>query len=106
MAAAVAARKLGRPVRVMLDRDEDMLMTGHRNPFMAKYRVGFNKDGIIKAVDVDIVSFDEFDPFVVYFYQFMGALHASFTGQNNLFNASHHFFSFLPKEIKGLTPKK
>ncbi len=56
MAAAVAARKLGRPVRVMLDRDEDMLMTGHRNPFMAKYRVGFNNDGIIKAVDVDLVS--------------------------------------------------
>ena len=57
MAAAVAARKLGRPVRVMLDRDEDMLMTGHRNPFMAKYKVGFNKDGIIKAVDVDLVRF-------------------------------------------------
>ena len=57
MAAAVAAAKLGRPVRVMLDRDEDMLMTGHRNPFYAKYKVGFNNDGLIKAVDVNFVSF-------------------------------------------------
>ena len=56
MAAAVAAAKLGRPVRVMLDRDEDMLMTGHRNPFYAKYKVGFNNDGTVKAVDVDYVS--------------------------------------------------
>ena len=57
MAAAVAAAKLGRPVRVMLDRDEDMLITGHRNPFYAKYKVGFNNDGLIKAVDVNFVSF-------------------------------------------------
>jgi xanthine dehydrogenase molybdopterin-binding subunit B len=57
MAAAVAAAKLGRPVRVMLDRDEDMLMTGHRNPYYAKYKVGFNNDGIIKAVDIVFVSF-------------------------------------------------
>jgi xanthine dehydrogenase molybdopterin-binding subunit B len=56
MAAAVVAAKLGRSVRVMLDRDEDMLMTGHRNPFMAKYKVGFNNDGVVKAVDVSYVS--------------------------------------------------
>ena len=96
MAAAVAARKLGRPVRVMLDRDEDMLMTGHRNPFMAKYRVGFNKDGIIKAVDVDIVSFDEFASFVVYFDQQRGTLHALFASQKHLFSVSHLSLSFQP----------
>ena len=101
MAAAVAARKVGRPVRVMLDRDEDMLMTGHRNPFMAKYRVGFNKDGIIKAVDVDIVSFEEFQPFDVYFDQQTGAVHASFTSQNHLFGVSHLSLSFHPKRKKG-----
>ena len=55
MAAAVAAKKLGRPVRVMLDRDEDMLMTGHRNPFFGKYKVGFNKEGIVKAASVEFV---------------------------------------------------
>ena len=55
MAAAVAAKKLGRPVRVMLDRDEDMLMTGHRNPFLGKYKVGFNNEGIVKAASVEFV---------------------------------------------------
>ena len=33
---AVAAEKLGRPVRIMLDRDEDMLITGHRHSFLSK----------------------------------------------------------------------
>jgi len=33
LAAAVAAQKLNRPVRYMLDRDEDMLMSGHRFTF-------------------------------------------------------------------------
>ena len=28
-----------RPVRCMLDRDEDMAMTGHRHPYSTKYRV-------------------------------------------------------------------
>jgi aldehyde oxidase len=55
MVAAVAAAKHGRPVRVMLDRDEDMLLTGHRNPFLGKFKIGFNNDGIIKAADVDFV---------------------------------------------------
>ena len=36
---AVAAEKLGRPVRIMLDRDEDMLITGHRHSFLSRYRV-------------------------------------------------------------------
>lgn len=33
--------RLKRPVRCMLDRDEDMLITGGRHPFYAKYKVGF-----------------------------------------------------------------
>eukprot|EP00158_Paraphelidium_tribonemae_P008585 Partr_v1_DN28619_c0_g1_i3_m49964 putative aldehyde oxidase len=38
---AVAARKLGRPIRCMLDRDEDMVITGQRHSFLGKYRVGY-----------------------------------------------------------------
>uniref|UniRef100_A0A452RIE2 Xanthine dehydrogenase n=1 Tax=Ursus americanus TaxID=9643 RepID=A0A452RIE2_URSAM len=38
-AVALAAYKTGRPVRCMLDRDEDMLITGGRHPFLAKYKV-------------------------------------------------------------------
>ena len=34
----------GRPCRVMLDRDEDMLATGTRHPFLGRWKVGFNSD--------------------------------------------------------------
>lgn len=51
---AFAAYKLKRPVRCMLDRDEDMLITGGRNPFMAKYKVGFNNGGKIIAVKMEM----------------------------------------------------
>ncbi|KAI5857796.1 molybdopterin binding aldehyde oxidase/xanthine dehydrogenase [Tricharina praecox] len=51
---AVAAKKLGRPCRGMLNRDEDMLTTGQRHPFQAHWRVGFSKDGMLQALDADV----------------------------------------------------
>eukprot|EP00095_Tigriopus_kingsejongensis_P011121 snap_masked-scaffold645_size120276-processed-gene-0.3 protein:Tk11121 transcript:snap_masked-scaffold645_size120276-processed-gene-0.3-mRNA-1 annotation:"xanthine dehydrogenase oxidase-like" len=56
MACALAAQKLRRPIRVMLDRDEDMLMSGHRHPFLARYKVGFSQDGTIKALDLELYN--------------------------------------------------
>ena len=50
-AIAVPSYHLKRPVRIMLDRDEDMQMTGHRHPFLMKYKVGFSKQGEIQVVD-------------------------------------------------------
>lgn len=38
-AAAVPAWHLRRPVRLVLDRDEDMQTTGHRHAFLAAYKV-------------------------------------------------------------------
>uniref|UniRef100_A0A452RIH4 xanthine dehydrogenase n=1 Tax=Ursus americanus TaxID=9643 RepID=A0A452RIH4_URSAM len=55
-AVALAAYKTGRPVRCMLDRDEDMLITGGRHPFLAKYKVGFMKDGKVVALKVEHYS--------------------------------------------------
>ncbi|XP_021553383.1 xanthine dehydrogenase/oxidase [Neomonachus schauinslandi] len=55
-AVALAAHKTGRPVRCMLDRDEDMLITGGRHPFLAKYKVGFMKDGKVVALKVEHYS--------------------------------------------------
>ncbi|KAI5125185.1 xanthine dehydrogenase/oxidase isoform X1 [Manis pentadactyla] len=55
-AVALAAYKTGRPVRCMLDRDEDMLITGGRHPFLAKYKVGFMKTGTVVALEVDHFS--------------------------------------------------
>uniref|UniRef100_A0A667YCC7 Xanthine dehydrogenase n=1 Tax=Myripristis murdjan TaxID=586833 RepID=A0A667YCC7_9TELE len=49
---AVAAHKLKRPVRCMLDRDEDMLITGGRHPFYGKYKV----HGRVVALDVSYFS--------------------------------------------------
>ncbi|XP_013807631.1 aldehyde oxidase 2-like [Apteryx mantelli] len=49
--AAVAANKTGRPVRFVLERNMDMLITGGRHPFFGKYKVGFMNDGRIIAAD-------------------------------------------------------
>lgn len=48
---ALAAYKLRRPVRCMLDRDEDMVITGTRHPFYFTYKVGVGKDGRLVAAD-------------------------------------------------------
>ena len=40
-AAAVAAREIGRPVRIALERQEDMVITGHRHSFLIRYKVSF-----------------------------------------------------------------
>ncbi|KAI8867184.1 xanthine dehydrogenase, partial [Ramicandelaber brevisporus] len=55
-AAALPAHKLQRPVRIMLDRDEDMITTGARHPFYAKWQVGVDDEGRIQAADLQIYS--------------------------------------------------
>ncbi|KXZ53315.1 hypothetical protein GPECTOR_7g1209 [Gonium pectorale] len=55
-AAAVPAYHLRRPVRLCLDRDEDMQMTGQRHAFLATYKVGFNKDGRVLAAELDLYN--------------------------------------------------
>ena len=36
LAVAAAAQATGRPVRIMLDRDEDMVTLGSRHPFLGR----------------------------------------------------------------------
>uniref|UniRef100_A0A8B9W2H2 Xanthine dehydrogenase n=1 Tax=Anas zonorhyncha TaxID=75864 RepID=A0A8B9W2H2_9AVES len=55
-AVSVAAFKIGRPVRCMLDRDEDMLISGGRHPFLGRYKVGFMKNGKVKSLEVSYYS--------------------------------------------------
>ncbi|KAL4930430.1 Molybdopterin-binding domain of aldehyde dehydrogenase-domain-containing protein [Aspergillus undulatus] len=50
---AVAAKKTRRPVRIMLNRDEDMMTSGQRHPIQARWKVGFNRDGKLIALDAD-----------------------------------------------------
>ncbi|MBL8385312.1 MAG: xanthine dehydrogenase molybdopterin binding subunit [Burkholderiales bacterium] len=45
--AAIAARRTGRPVKLRLDRDDDMVITGKRHPFLIEYEVGHDARGRI-----------------------------------------------------------
>uniref|UniRef100_A0A2K5XKD2 aldehyde oxidase n=1 Tax=Mandrillus leucophaeus TaxID=9568 RepID=A0A2K5XKD2_MANLE len=51
--AAVGAIKTGHPIRLVLDREDDMLITGGRHPLFGKYKVGFMNNGRIKALDIE-----------------------------------------------------
>ncbi len=53
---ALAAVVTGRPVRIQLDRDIDMTLTGKRHPFHAKYSVGHDQEGRLLAAQVSLVS--------------------------------------------------
>jgi len=50
--AALAATRLGRPVKVWLSRELDMQMTGKRHPFWSRYRAGFDAHGRLLAFEV------------------------------------------------------
>ncbi|TCQ10311.1 xanthine dehydrogenase molybdenum binding subunit apoprotein [Rhizobium sp. PP-F2F-G36] len=54
--AAVAAKKLNRPVKFRPDRDEDMACTGKRHDFLVEYEVGFDDDGRIHAVNATFAA--------------------------------------------------
>uniref|UniRef100_A0A4W6EU63 Aldehyde oxidase 1 n=1 Tax=Lates calcarifer TaxID=8187 RepID=A0A4W6EU63_LATCA len=49
---SVAAWKTNHAVRCVLERGEDMLITGGRHPILGKYKVGFMNDGRIVAADI------------------------------------------------------
>jgi len=55
-AAALVAVKTGRPAKCRLDRDDDMVMTGKRHDFEVSYDVGFDANGRLLAVDLELAS--------------------------------------------------
>jgi xanthine dehydrogenase large subunit len=54
--AALLAQKTGRPVKLRVDRDDDMIMTGKRHDFIADYEVGFDDEGRVRGVDFTLAS--------------------------------------------------
>jgi xanthine dehydrogenase large subunit len=54
--AVIGAHKTKRPVRVRLDRQRDMVVTGKRHPFLGRWRVGFDDAGHVSALDVELYS--------------------------------------------------
>jgi len=54
--AAIAARRLRRPVKLRLDRDDDMMITGKRHDFHFDYEAGYDGEGTIKALKIELLS--------------------------------------------------
>ncbi|MBA3609295.1 MAG: molybdopterin-dependent oxidoreductase, partial [Chthoniobacterales bacterium] len=54
--AALAATKTGRKVRVRFDRDQDMMITGKRHPFLGRFEIGFDREGMLLAAKVALYS--------------------------------------------------
>ena len=53
---SIAAKKLSKPVKLRVDRDDDMIMTGKRHDFLFDYEVGFNNNGEILALKLMMAS--------------------------------------------------
>ncbi|MCE7482056.1 xanthine dehydrogenase molybdopterin binding subunit [Microbacterium profundi] len=49
--AALGAKLTGRPVRLRLNRTQDITMTGKRHPFHISWKVGFDSDGLLQGLD-------------------------------------------------------
>lgn len=75
-AAAVAAMKLNRPVKLILSRKEDIQTMSKRHPSWTKYRTAADKNGNIEAIDVefyfDAGAFSTLSPVVLW----RGTVHA------------------------------
>ena len=54
--AALMCARTGRPCKLRLDRDDDMIMTGKRHDFVIDYEVGFDDTGRIEGVEFMFAS--------------------------------------------------
>ena len=54
--SALASQKTGRPVRIQLDRDLDMVISGKRHPFRSEFEVGYDDEGHLLAAKIHLVS--------------------------------------------------
>ena len=53
--AALLARRVGRPVRMIYDRHEDLAATTKRHPAIVRYRTGLRRDGTLLAQDIEVI---------------------------------------------------
>ncbi len=68
--AAIAALKLNRPVKIKYEREESVIESYKRHPYILKYKIGFKKDGKIKAMKIDLLAdggaYSSMSPFVTW----------------------------------------
>ena len=50
------AKKTKRPVKLKMDRDDDIIITGKRHDFYSEYEVGFDELGVIKGLKLKLAS--------------------------------------------------
>ncbi|MCK5356226.1 MAG: molybdopterin-dependent oxidoreductase, partial [Methyloprofundus sp.] len=79
--AALAASQLKQPVKIVLNRDEDMTLTGKRHPYSSDFKMGLSKEGKILA-------------YQVFYYQNAGATNdlSSAILDRSLFHISNSYF--------------
>ncbi|WP_455914245.1 xanthine dehydrogenase molybdopterin binding subunit [Pseudomonas syringae] len=53
---AVVARLTGQPTKMRLPRVEDMMMTGKRHPFYVEYDVGFDDEGRLHGIQLELAG--------------------------------------------------
>ncbi len=53
--AALLAQRVGKPVRMIYDRHEDLAATTKRHPAIVRYRTGIGEDGGLLAQDVEVI---------------------------------------------------
>jgi len=53
--AALLAQRLGRPVRMIYDRHEDLAATTKRHPAVIRYRSAVTRDGRLLAQDIEVI---------------------------------------------------
>jgi xanthine dehydrogenase large subunit len=54
--AALAAKKLNRPVKLRADRDDDFMITGRRHGFEFDFEVGHDDEGRVLGVEIDLIA--------------------------------------------------
>jgi len=53
---AMLSNKTKQPIKLRLDRDDDIIITGKRHDFYSDYEVGFNDDGKINGLKIKLAS--------------------------------------------------
>ena len=53
---AVIAHLTGRPTKMRLPRVEDMQITGKRHPFYVEYDVGFDDNGLLRGIEIELAG--------------------------------------------------
>lgn len=68
--AAIAALKSNRPIKIKYNREESIIESYKRHPYILNYKIGFKRDGKIKAIKIDLLAdggaYSSMSPFVTW----------------------------------------